>query len=97
MRRLIASLCVCATAYCMAAEKDTAPLAFKMRPQDAANALGVPIHYLRGRGGSKVFATVRTIPVPRAYPVDEAIALQFRNGRLTGWKQDWRLRRPWPY
>jgi len=25
------------------------------------------------------------------------LALQFRNGQLTGWKKDWRLRRPWPF
>jgi hypothetical protein len=95
MRKILASLCLCATAYCFAAEQNTAPFAFRMHPQDAANALGVPIHQLRGRHRSEVFVTVRTIPVPRAYPVDEATALQFRNGRLTGWKQDWRVRHAW--
>ena len=26
-----------------------------------------------------------------------ALALQFRQGHLTGWKKDWRLLRPWPF
>jgi len=35
--------------------------------------------------------------IPGFYPVDAGIALQFRNGHLTGWKKDWQLRRPWPF
>ena len=43
------------------------------------------------------YVTAGSANVPGFYPVDTAIALQFRNGHLTGWKRDWRLRRPWPF
>jgi hypothetical protein len=36
-------------------------------------------------------------PIPGFYPVDKGVALQFRRGHLTGWKQDWHLNRPWPF
>jgi hypothetical protein len=35
--------------------------------------------------------------VPGYFPTDSAIALQFRNGHLTGWKKDWRVRGPRPF
>ena len=63
----------------------------------ASAALGVPIFYHSGRPGSETYVTAGSVNVPGFYPVDTAIALQFRNGHLTGWKKDWRLRRPWPF
>ena len=82
MRRAVASLCVCWLAYCGAPRSNTLPLVFGMTPEQTELALGVPLAYHSGRGGSKIYA------------VDSALALQFRRGRLTGWKQDWQLRRP---
>ena len=43
--------------------------------------------------GSEIYVAYGQAGLLRAYPVASAIALQFRNGRLTGWKKDWRLRR----
>ena len=40
-----------------------------------------------------IFIAVGPAGVPGAYPVDMGIALQFRKGRLAGWKQDWHLNR----
>jgi hypothetical protein len=97
MRRAIASLCVCWAAWCGAVGSNTAPLAFGMTPPEASAALGMPLTYHSGRGGSKIYIANGLEGVPGYYPVDTAIALQFRRGRLTGWKYDWRLRRPWPY
>jgi hypothetical protein len=68
-----------------------------MTPEQASAALGVPIFYHSGRPGSETYVTAGSVNVPGFYPVDTAIALQFRNGHLTGWKKDWRLRRPWPF
>jgi len=69
------------------------PLAFGMTPQQVADALGSTLVYIRGRPGSEIFVTIRDAGIPTLlYPNDERYFLQFRRGRLTGWKQDWRLR-----
>jgi hypothetical protein len=97
MRRVIASLCVCWLAVCGSPSSNTSPLAFGMTPAQTADALGVPLDRLSGRRGSKIYITVGLAPIPGYYPVGTVLALQFRRGRLTGWKQDWQLRRPPPY
>jgi hypothetical protein len=68
------------------------PLAFGMTPQDAASALGSQLVYVRGKPGSEVFVTLRDAGIPSFYRGEELIFLQFRRGRLTGWKKDWRMR-----
>ncbi len=97
MRRVIVSLCVCWVAYCGATRSNTAPLAFGMTPDAAEVALGVPLLYHSGRPGSEIYLAVGLADIPGFYPVDTALALQFRRGHLTGWKSDRRLRRPWPF
>ena len=79
MRRIVASLCVCWAAYC-AYPPNTAPLAFGMTVEQAALALGVPLVYYAGRGGSEVYVAGGSPAIPGFYPSDVAIALQFRNG-----------------
>jgi hypothetical protein len=37
----------------------------------------------------------RRATVPGFYPVDTRIVLQFRRGRLTGWRRDWQMRPYW--
>jgi hypothetical protein len=96
-RRIIASLCLCWTAYCGAYRSNVAPLAFGMTPDEVASALGLPLTYHSGRPGAEIYLARGTAGIPGFYPVDSGIALQFRKGRLTGWKQDWQLRRPWPF
>jgi hypothetical protein len=98
MRRLVASLCLCWLAFCGATRSNVLPLRYGMTPAEASLALGVPLTYLSGRGGSKIYVAVGPAGVPGFYPVDTALALQFRNSRLTGWKQDTQLYRyPWPF
>jgi hypothetical protein len=97
IRRLIVSLCVCWLAYCGAPRSNTLPLAFGMTPAETASALGAPLTYHSGRHGSKIYVAVKSARIPGFYPVDHGIALQYRRGRLTGWKHDWRLNRPWPF
>jgi hypothetical protein len=96
MKRVVASLWVCFAAYC-GYQSNTAPLAFGMTPDQASIALGVPLIYHSGRSGSEIYFAFGSPGIPGFYPVDSAIALQFRNGHLTGWKKDWRVRRPWPF
>jgi len=92
MKRIVAALCVCWAAYC-GAPSNTAPLAFGMTLEEAAVALGVPLLYYSGDNGSEIYLAYGQAGVLGAYPVASALALQFRNGRLTGWKKDWQVRR----
>jgi hypothetical protein len=96
IRPAIASLCVCWLAWCGAPGSNTVPLAFGMTPGEASAALGLPLVYLSGRPGSEIFIAAGPAGIPGVYPTDHGIALQFRRGRLTGWKKDWQLRRPGP-
>jgi hypothetical protein len=96
MKRFAASLWVCWAAYC-GYQSNTAPLAFGMTPDQASIALGVPLVYHSGRQGSEIYLAYGSPGIPGFYPVDSALALQFRKGHLTGWKKDWRLYRPWPF
>jgi hypothetical protein len=93
-KRAGALLWLCWAAVC---GNNTAPLAFGMTPEQASIALGVPLVYYSGRPGSEIYLAYGSPGIPGFYPVDSALALQFRNGQLTGWKKDWRLRRPWPF
>jgi hypothetical protein len=99
MRRIIVTVCVCWLAFCGATKSNVLPLRYGMTPTEASLALGLPLNYLSGRGGSKIYVAVGEVDMRGTYyPVDTALALQFRNNRLTGWKQDWQLRRyPFPF
>ena len=64
------------------------PLVFGMTPDDATAALGTPLVYVEGRLGNEVFVTIRN--AGRGFsPRNDPLFLQFRDGRLTGWKADW--------
>ncbi len=64
------------------------PLAFGMTVEEAAVALNAPLKYIRGRPGDEVFAAPRFASAGYFDRRDQ-LFLQFRNGRLTGWKGDW--------
>jgi len=96
MTRFATSLWVCLAVYC-GSQSNTAPLAFGMTAEQAALALGVPLVHHSGGRGTDVYLAYGSPGIPGFYPVDSALALRFRQGRLTGWKKDWRLRRPQPF
>jgi hypothetical protein len=96
MRRVLPMLCACWLAWCAAPPSNTLPLAFGMSPAEASAALGLPLLLYSAHGGSRVYVAAGPAGIPGFYPTDFAIALQFRGGHLTGWKKDWRLRRPGP-
>ena len=73
--------------------QNTLPLVFGMTPQDAEIALGVPLQYLSGPPRAEIYAALRSAGVPGLYPVDEALVMQFRRNKLTGWRKTWQLRR----
>ncbi len=95
MNRCAALILLCLLFSAETRASNLAPLAFGMTPQDAAIALSASLDYVRGRPGSEVFVAGREAGVPGFYPVGERLYLQFRRGRLTGWKTDRGLRRGW--
>lgn len=70
---------------------NTAPLELGMTPAAASAALGVPLEPIAGRPGSEVFVARLPAATPGITPVDGLVYLQFRKGRLTGFKRDWHI------
>ena len=68
---------------------NTAPLAFGMGAGQAAQALGTPLTYISGRPGNEIFLAIRNIGGSGFFNRRDRLYLQFRAGRLTGWKGDW--------
>jgi hypothetical protein len=73
-----------------AAGSNALPLAFGMTPEVAAAALESPLARVNRRRDSDIYYTERTA-VATGFIVRERrhLWLQFRRGRLTGWRYDW--------
>ena len=71
------------------------PLVFGMTRAQVERVVDAPLIYLSGARGSERFLVDRRASVPGFYPVDTRIVLQFRRGRLTGWRRDWQMRPYW--
>jgi hypothetical protein len=65
------------------------PLVFGMDPEGAARALGTPLNYVRGGPGDEIFLAFRNTGGSGLFPNRHRLYLQFRHGRLAGWKGDW--------
>jgi len=67
------------------------PLAFGMTPDAVSAALNTPLVQVAGARRSEIFYAERqsSMPWTTVFPVDRQLWLQFRNGHLTGWKNDW--------
>ena len=65
------------------------PLAFGMDAESAARALGQPLNYISGRPGDEIFLAFRDIGGTGFFNRKDRLYLQFRHGRLAGWKGDW--------
>jgi hypothetical protein len=65
------------------------PLAFGMDEATAANALGVPLNYISGRSGEEIFLAFRRYGGSGFFNRKDRLYLQFRKGRLVGWKGGW--------
>ncbi len=68
---------------------NTTPLVFGMTTDAATAALGTPLVYVEGPPGSEVFVTLRKVGGSGLSFRNDPLFLQFREGRLTGWKADW--------
>jgi hypothetical protein len=65
------------------------PLVFGMDEETAARALGTPLNYVSGRPGEEIYLTFRNIGGSGLFYKKDRLYLQFRKGRLAGWKGDW--------
>jgi hypothetical protein len=70
-------------------------LTFGMTKDEVATLVEAPLIYLSGARGSERYLVQRPASVPGFYTVDTRIVLQFRRGKLTGWRRDWQMRPYW--
>ena len=66
-----------------------APLEFGLTVEQAAWRLQTPLIYVAGQPGQEIF--LATVTGGHFFPRTDAVFLQFRHGRLTGWKVDRRM------
>ena len=76
------------------AVRSGAPLAFGMSEQEASVALGVPLSYVRGGSGNELLLALPNVKGSALTIRSDALYLQFRRGKLTGWKGDWGTAKP---
>ncbi len=74
---------------------NTTPLVFGMSAEDATEALGQPLTYVSGKTGNEIYLVIRNVGDSRWSSRDDPLYLQFRGGRLTGWKADWSRNLMW--
>ena len=65
------------------------PLVSGMDVADASRALGEPLSYVSGRPGNEVYLAIRNTGGSGLFIHHDRLFLQFRAGRLAGWKGDW--------
>jgi hypothetical protein len=70
------------------------PLSFGMDADQASRALGVPLIYVRGRPGNEMYLALANVKGSALANRSDGLYLQFRHGRLEGWKGDWGENRP---
>lgn len=75
---------------------NSTPLAFGMPADAAARALGVPLNWVSGTRGNEIYLAIRDIGGSGLFDRRDRLFLQFRKGRLTGWKGDWGHNWMWP-
>ena len=70
------------------------PLAFGMNVQEASAALGVTLIYVRGRPRDEMFLALPNVKGSALSDRRDGLYLQFRRGKLDGWKGDWGTNHP---
>jgi len=96
VRRIVTLLCIWWLAL-GCARTASELLRFGMTPDEVTAAFGTsPSYVARGRD-SEIYMVRQPAPIPGVYPpwVEERLYLQFRHGRLTGWKNEWDARKFW--
>jgi hypothetical protein len=71
-----------------------APLFFGMDADEASRALGTTLYYVRGGPGDELLMALPNVKGAALASRSDGLYLQFRKGRLSGWKGDWGTIRP---
>ena len=71
------------------------PLVFGMDAETVARALQSPLTYVQGPPGDEMFMVIQSKNGDGFLLRNDPLYLQFRKGRLTGWKGDWSRRWMW--
>ncbi|WP_291699581.1 hypothetical protein [Bradyrhizobium sp.] len=69
-------------------------LSFGMDPDEVSRALGVQLSYVRGRPGDELLLALPDVKGAALASRSDGLYLQFRKGKLSGWKGDWGTIRP---
>ena len=77
-----------------AAAPNNTPLSFGMDAEQASRALGTKLIYVRGRPGNEMYLALANVKGSALSDRKDRLYLQFRRGRLDGWKGDWGVNRP---
>jgi hypothetical protein len=77
-----------------ATSNSNTPLAFGMNAEEASAALGVTLIYVRGRPGDEMFLALPNVKGSALSDRRDGLYLQFRRGKLDGWKGDWGTNHP---
>jgi hypothetical protein len=70
------------------------PLVFGMNEDEASRALGTTLYYVGGRPGDELLRALPNVKGAALSSRSDGLYLQFRKGRLAGWKGDWGTVRP---
>src|SRR5262249_47711373 len=73
---------------------NSTPLTFGMTADQASQALGVQLIYVRGRRGEEMYLALPNVKGSALSDRRDGLYLQFRHGKLSGWKGDWGSKRP---
>jgi hypothetical protein len=65
------------------------PLVFGMDVEQASAALKQPLQYVSGPPGNEIYFAFRNLGGSGLINHHDRLFLQFRNGRLMGWKEDY--------
>jgi hypothetical protein len=65
-----------------------APLAFGMNVEETSQALRQPLQYVGGAPGNETYLALRNLGGSGLINHRDRLFLQFRHGRLAGWKED---------
>jgi hypothetical protein len=65
------------------------PLVFGMGVTEVSRALGEPLSHVSGGPRDDIYLAVRNIGGSGLFNRHDRLFLQFRDGRLAGWKGDW--------
>jgi hypothetical protein len=70
------------------------PLVFGMDAETVSQVLGTTLIYVRGSPGNEMFLALPNVKGSALSDRKDGLYLQFRRGKLTGWKGDWGSNRP---